>query len=296
MNYVLLTIIGTTLLSIIYIIDKYVISSTSMKPWSFAILVSMLECSIFLAVPFFGLQVPDIRVIVFSLVVGASFILSVAAYGKAMLLDDASRVVPLLQLSPIFVFMLSFIFLGERLALPVILGVFFLIVGAFVISTERTKGVFRLRPALYFAAMNSVVVAAATVCQKYLLSDMPPFDLLVWMRIGSLVPALLLLLVPTIRRDTYSVWQSMRKPKQLVFFSNEALTVIALIVIIQALSIAPASVISALWGFQLVTMFLFTILITVFLPKIISEDLSKKVLLQKGIAIAIMFVGLWLVY
>lgn len=296
MNYILLTIIGTTLFSLIYIIDKYVISSTSMKPWSFAILVSIFECSIFLAVPFLGLQVPDIRVVVFCLVVGASFILSVAAYGKAMLLDDASRVVPLLQLSPIFVFMLSFVFLGERLALPVILGVFFLIVGAFVISTDRANGVFRLRPALYFAAMNSVIVAAATVCQKYLLSDMPPFDLLVWMRIGSLFPALLLLLIPSIRRDTFSVWQSMSAKKQVVFVSNEVLTVATFVIIIYALALAPASVISALWGFQLVTMFLFTIVITLFLPKILKEDLSKRVILQKGIAIAIMFVGLWLVY
>jgi len=56
-----------------------------------------------------------------------------------------------------------------------------------------------------------------------------------------------------------------------------------------------ASLISVLRGFQSIFVFIFSLVLSIWLPKILKEDLASGVLLTKIIAISLMVVGLFFI-
>ena len=60
---------------------------------------------------------------------------------------------------------------------------------------------------------------------------------------------------------------------------------------IKAISLGPVALVNSLEGSQMIMVFLITILLTIFAPKIIKEEIDRKNILLKLSAIAIMVVG-----
>mgnify|MGYP001597281177 CR=1 FL=1 len=94
--------------------------------------------------------------------------ISVLPYFAALAIDEASRVVPFFQTIPIFVLLLSYIFLRE-LPLPhQFIGVGSIVAGAFLLSIKEFNwNLFRLRKSLGYMLLSSFCIAGSFVLFRF---------------------------------------------------------------------------------------------------------------------------------
>ena len=97
-------------------------------------------------------------------------------------MEEISRLVPLFQVVPIFVLLLSFLFLREVLSFQQMAGFFIILAGAILISIEKYEwGVFRLREAFWYMMLSSFLFAVPLVIFKFVsLSSGSFFQTLGW--------------------------------------------------------------------------------------------------------------------
>ncbi|KKR73166.1 MAG: Conserved hypothetical membrane protein, DUF6 family [Candidatus Levybacteria bacterium GW2011_GWC2_40_7] len=89
--------------------------------------------------------------------------------------------IPLFQLTPPFVLILSFLFLGEVLTRPQYLAFILILIGGFLISLKRIEGVFKLRNAFWLMVLSSLIYAIQIVILKPLYVSYPFWDLTVYL-------------------------------------------------------------------------------------------------------------------
>ena len=126
---------------------------------------------------------------------------------------------------------------------------------------------------------------------------------LIWMRISSFLLALCFLANKKFRQDLFSS-VSFNKSREklktnektsLLFICFQASGGLAGILQSFAISLAPISslaIMNSLRGVQYIFLFLITLFFSFFFPKILKEDISKKSIIQKTIAIIFIVAGL----
>jgi hypothetical protein len=62
-----------------------------------------------------------------------------------------------------------------------------------------------------------------------------------------------------------------------------------------AVYLGPVAIINAMQGIQYAFLLVFGIFFTVFFPKILKEDISKKIIYKKVLAILLIAIGLYLI-
>ncbi len=145
-------------------------------------------------------------------------------------------------------------------------------------------------------ALSSLMFALAQVLYKFGVQEIPFWHTLPYESFGIAMGAITILLFPKnkqlfkkeTRRFTKKVYTSMA--------INEFIYVMSRYTGYFAISLISVSIVSVLSGFQSVFALLYGIALTLFLPKIIKEAISKKTLGVKIFSIAIMFVGLYLIF
>jgi drug/metabolite transporter (DMT)-like permease len=217
-------------------------------------------------------------------------------YNKAMTLEEASRVVPMFYLNPIFVLPLAYFFLNETLSFQKYAGVFLLVISAALISYKKLKGKFRISPALIYILLFSLVWAGYEVSTKYIFSFIDYFSFLFWTVVGALFGGLILLFIPKIRDDFIVDMRKANKKK--VFFwrlITVAVYYTGVVSIYIAISIGLISLVSAIPSLQPLFVLLYTLLLSFFMPKVLSEKVSKLIIFTKILSIILIFVGTLLV-
>ncbi|MFH0977793.1 MAG: DMT family transporter [Candidatus Woesearchaeota archaeon] len=298
LNYILLAAASSLCFAITNIIDKHMVSRWVKKPLTFTVVINLLETVWMLALilPWRGFHLLPLPLLLMSLGLGGFFTLYIWPYVKALSIEEASRVIPIFQLSPIFVFFLSMFFIHESLTSKLLVGFVLLIVGGFLISLKSIRGIFKLSTAFYFMLLASLMWAVIMVSQKYLFGLADFFDVFVWSRIGALMVALAILLSSSVRRDLFSILRKAPVRVKSVLIANEGVAVAAFFLGGLALTLGPASIVSALNGLQPLFVLAIAIILSLWLPSFLKEDLAKTNILLKIAAILIIFAGLWLVY
>jgi hypothetical protein len=80
-----------------------------------------------------------------------------------------------------------------------------------------------------------------------------------------------------------------------VNITNEIVNIVAKISFNYATVLAPVTLIWIVNGIQPFFVFLFGIILTVLFPRISKEDISKRTLVQRGLAIVAITIGVYLV-
>ncbi|MFH0977794.1 MAG: EamA family transporter [Candidatus Woesearchaeota archaeon] len=296
MNYILWSLLADLFLAIVNIVDKHMIENWLRKPVSFYIVVTLLESVIFLIIPFRGLVIPSLPLLLLCLSVGVVWAVSAFLYFSAFQQEEASRVVPLFQLSPIFVLALSALFLRESLTSRMLEGFFLLVFGGILITSRRLNGKWKVSRILWIALALCLMLATITTSEKYIYSQIPVIDGLLWLRIGALIPIPFILSQRRYREEVASTWRRIPGTRKFVLLGNELLTLAGYIAGSFAVALGSPSIVSALGGFQPLFVLVFAVLLSLWLPKVLKEELAPGTLAMKLLAILLMFAGLWLVY
>ena len=213
-------------------------------------------------------------------------------YFKAVKIEEVSRVVPLFKLSPLFILIFATIFLGEVFTPITYIGILLLVSGAFLISSRNLSS-FKLEKPFWFMILSVLFLTFNQIITKYLLGYADFWTIFSWTRIGTFLATIPILMVyfPQFR-DVFS--KHGNKAVSVITFS-QILSLLGIFFITIAVSDGYVTLANALSSTQPIFVLIFATIIGLFYPKFIKEEVSKKQVLQKFIAIILLFIGVILI-
>lgn len=287
--WIVLTIISSALFAAVNIFDKIVLNKWVKDPLVPAIVVGVINLMVagfiflFHNVPHFsGTNV------LLSLVVGFLGFLSTITYYKAVQLDDVSRVAPLFQLEPLFVLVLAAVFLGEVFSVSKYVGVFMLVLGALTISLKSFRSL-KLGKSFWLMLLTGFIISISLVMYKRLLDYGDFWTVFAYSRIG-MIPVLGFIIYKSFKNLVDTV-KCHGKKCLFLMTAGESLGVVAMFFSIAAFAVGTATLVNALGSVQPLFLLFFTIILSLFLPRIFSEEMKRGVLFQKIFAIGLLIVG-----
>ncbi len=298
MSWLLLALLAPALYSVSSFIDKYVIEQ---KVKSFATLTILGGC---VALPFAlgifavrGFTVYPLEQTILILLAGIGMELSLLPHYKAISLDDISTVTPVFQIIPVFVLILSYVFLGEQLTAEQFIGFWIVITGAFLLSRDKPNGtIFAIKKSFGWVMLAGILWAVPAIIFKFVTVQQGFWDALAYEFLGVSIGAFILFLIPRfgkgfiydVRNVSGGVWG--------ILLSNEFIYLIGRLFGFYAIAVAPAiALVSALNGTMPLFTLVFGIILSVWFPYIVKEDIRKAVVAHKLVAILLIGAGMWLI-
>lgn len=226
-------------------------------------------------------------------VIGILVVFSVLCYLYALNLDEATFVVPFYQTIPIFGFILAYFILGETLTKMQVLASLAILIGALILSFEvqyqkihfKKRVVMLMLLASLFYAISDVLFKLVAIERGFWISTF-------WTLVGKILIGVIFLIFASSYRKQFLILLKTAKAKILGLNSmNETLTVVADSVAQYATLLAPVALVLMVNSFQPLFVFIIGLGLTLFFPHISQEKIQKKYLVQKVVAILIIFIG-----
>ncbi len=296
MNWILIATIGYFFLALVNIFDKFLLSKYVTNSFVYTFFVGILSLAALVLIPF-GFYIPSLWLLLISLIGGAFFILALVLFFHALKIGAASRVIPFTGgLIPLFIFALSYLFLGERLESMQMIAFFVLVAGSVMIATVPGKK--RKLDAGEFVGMvfASLSFAVSFVLSKYIYDNLGFITGFIWLRIGSFLAALFILLSPGIRKDIKKIWKKIKARGKLMYVGNQALGGVGFAFTNYAISLTSVSLVNAMQGVQYTFVIIIAAIASIFAPKLIKEKVGLYIILQKVLAIILITIGIYLLY
>lgn len=297
MSWLIVIISAYFIFAVVNLVDKYLLAGPIPDPKVYTFYIGVLGVLVLFLAPFVGFSVPQPSQIILSLLAGAIFIYGLFWFYKALRDFEVSRVVPAIGgILPLFTLGLIYIFSAgkETLGYFEFFAFILLILGSILITYERGKKIsFK---SLQISAIAAFFLALSFVLTKYVYLAQPFWSGFIWIRIGGFLMAIFFfLLFKEIREEIFKKKVSFKKKTIGVFLSNQAMGAGASILQNWAIFLAPlayVAIINALQGINYAFLLVFIIFLSLKFPQILKEEISKKILFQKIIAILLIGAGL----
>jgi drug/metabolite transporter (DMT)-like permease len=274
--------------------DKLILSGKP-KPKAYTFYVGLIGLSVFLFIPFMELRLPSKGLLIWIIAEAIIYLLALYTMFSAVKKFEISKVaVTIGAVQPIFIFILTwFVWKDQRMSAIHILAFILLLIGSIIISLEKnyqsTKGYLKIT--LFTAFLFSVDY----VLMKFIFLTEPFLLGLFWMRIIAVLFALVLLLSKNTRHEIFSKQSFLNK--KIISLMAFTYTAGGAANILQAfaISLTPVAllpILNSLRGMQYIFLFLITLFFSIFFPKILKEEISKRIIFQKITAIILIAGGL----
>jgi drug/metabolite transporter (DMT)-like permease len=292
MTWLIIALAGYFLLALVSSLDKFLLSGGIPNPKAYAFYIGLLGMLAFVAAPF-GFYIPSIEIIIIALVSGFIFIWALYVFYSALAKGEASRIVPIVGgLSPIFVLILSTIFLKELLGGTQIAGFIFLVAGGLSLSLTRKKGHEEFIKNIRLVIIAAILFAVASVTIKYVYDATGFINGFLWARLGGLLFIILMILPKNVRRQIFAAPAKAGTKLSGVYLTTIALGAAASILIQYAVSLGSVSLVTAAQGTEYAFLFLILAIFSRKFPQIFKEHLRGQTLLQKIFGIMLVAAGL----
>jgi len=295
MLWLVVAISAYFLFALVALGDKYLLAGPP-NPKSYSFYVGTLGILVLVLVPFVGFSIPEISQVFLSLLTGVVFILALFGLYTALENFEVSRIVPAIGgLLPLFTFGLVYLFSsGEGiLSSWKILAFILLLAGSVLIAFEKGKSI--TSKSLQISALTALLFAIAFVLTKFVYLSQPFWSGFIWMRIGGFLAAICFIFTKEVKREIFERKFTFQKKTGTVFLFNQGIGAGAFILQNWAIALVPLgflAFINALEGTRYLFLLIFTILLALKFPKILKEEISRKILFQKILAILLIGGGL----
>lgn len=296
MSWLLATILAYLILTVVSLLDKYIVAGPLPNPKVYAFYVGICGIFIWLLAPFGFLKIPQISVIVLAVLAGIIRILAIFYYFTALRNFDVSRVAPILgSIIAIFTFLLSFFFsIGEKFLAPKeLIALFLLLAGSLLISFEKEKSLTFQH--LKISTLAAFLFSLSFLFSKFVYLNQPFWSGYIWISLGFVLTSLFFSASKEVKEEIFAKKELLKKKTLPLFLLNQVMGAGFFVLQNWSIALAPLaylSIINALEGIQYVFLLIFASLISWKFPKIFKEEISRKTLFQKIIAILIIIVGL----
>lgn len=301
MSWFFIALLGTLLWSIGNFVDKVLAERFGNNTqwsgtWGLVLYSSLFSL---ILIPVFLIFSPaeitgNIRAIGILMLAGAAEIVGIFLYLRALQDEDTSSVVPYFQTIPLFSFLLGFLILGETLTLTQALAGLGVVIGGVLLSLEINAGrsvSFKLSLVLLTLA-SSACFALFDALFKYGALQEGYWSGVMWQHVGIFVAGLLVFCVHKNARNGFlSSLQQTPVVNVGLNTINEIFYVSGVMFFLFALTLAPIALVATVNAFQPVFVFVVGALLTLIWPKFIKEDISRRHLFHKGLAIAVIVIS-----
>lgn len=231
--------------------------------------------------------------------IGAIGAIAFLLYLHALDIEESSVVVPLLQMIPVFGYFLGDLILGETLNRMQIVAAAIVILGVVVLSLElegdqkmriKRKVLLLTAGASFLFALQETGFKSVAIRDGFMQS-------VFWQYLGlTCVGIISFLCIPKYRNEFTNMFQTKLSLVLTLNISTEILYILGNICSSMAALLAPVAIVLVVSSYQPLFVFVGGTLLTMFLPKIATEKISPRHLLQKIVAILIILLGSCLLY
>lgn len=233
------------------------------------------------------------------LTTGMLSIWGLAIYFKALMLEETSRIIIFFKAIPVFVLILSTLFLKESISIPQLTGFILILISVSGVSMKQNQ---RVSPKNFFASglglilLVDVLWAISAILVKFTISQHSFASIISYESWGvSLGGLLLYICVPTIRDAFHYTQHSVTKRAIVFIFGNEFLFVLSRAVTFYAYSLGPASLVSVVGTSQVFYGILLGFLLSKLHPSVYEEDTTSKSIYAKFFWGIVLLVGIYLI-
>lgn len=301
MTWALVALFGYFFSAVSAVFDKYLLSDRIPTPAVYAFFVSLFSLFALGFIPF-GFQFGDTKTIGILLVSGMLFVYGLIAFYQAVKQHEVSRVAPLVGTTVSLVAFLAVFAPGvsgeAHVGAWYIGALTLLILGGLLISFDLPLR--RGEHISWYVITAGILMGLSFLFLKEGYAHTNFQSGLVWSRLGMTLAGLTLLLVPQFRKQIFAQFHgfSHRSSRATstgsLFVINKVTAGIASLLIAYAISLGSVSFVQALSGIQYVFILALMIPLSFRYPDIFGEKLSFWDWAQKGIAVMIIGLGLWL--
>ncbi|HDZ85989.1 MAG TPA: hypothetical protein ENH35_05625, partial [Candidatus Moranbacteria bacterium] len=204
MNYIVIAIIAYFILALSFVLDKFLLSDRIPKPSVYAFYVALLSFVSLVLAPF-GFYLQSFDLFVSSIVSGMLFIYAILFFYRSVKVNEISRVAPLIGLVLVITTsFISIIFLGDVFTQIDLWGMFFLLIGGFLISFDLPIKSLKIFNGFYNSLISGVLFAVAYSIFKYVYNNDIFVNGFIWTRMGLFAGGLSLLTIPAFREEIVS--------------------------------------------------------------------------------------------
>lgn len=304
-NWFLIALISPVVLSLVNHADKYLLSKYfkgkgvgSIFLFSSLFSVVVLPIVLFLGHShIFAIATLDA---LYLLCIGMLNPIAFYLYLKALQDEETSVVIPLLQMIPVFGYLLSYPILGEILTTQQLLASLLVILGIAVLSldfdidnkvTLKKKVLLLITGSSFFFALHDVLFKSVVINDgSFIVSTF-------WQYSGLTILGILVFIFNSkYRREFLDIFRVKQYQVLSVNIISEILYILANITNNFATLLAPVALVLVVSSYQPLFVFIIGIILTLVIPSISTEKLSLTHLAQKLLSIIIIIIGSYFLY
>lgn len=292
-TWILFTLIAELMWSFTSLFDKILLSKGHIRsPYVFIVFNGAMNVLLIFLLPFFDFGHLSIKDVAIAIAASTFLTIGVIFYYKAVQHEEISRVLILWQMIPIFVLIASFLFIGEILTKRHFIGFLFLFAAGIIVSYRKANRKFILSKAFYLMILSTLPISLYYILSKHIYEVTDFWSAFMWLRVAAF-SGILVMLIPSVRKQFIATIKNMKSGAKGLIGFKMIVDFSAFMFLGYAMLNGPISLISAL-GSATAPMFIFfiTVFTSVYLPHFVKENIDRKSVLIKIVAIALIIAGI----
>lgn len=274
------------------LIDKHLLSHRLPNAVIYTFYTGILSAGVLILAPF-GLSLIPMWFLFLAFLAGSSFVTSFYFFYRTLRVWEASRVAPLVGIfSTIVTLFFSQFFLGEQFSPHESIAFVFLIGAGLLLVLEEERGV-----QIRWNVVGGAFAAAFFLSLMFFLSKMvflhnPFISGFIWIRLGSALASLFLLIPTSTRRKIFHSHAAVQNSSLSLVVLNKVIGGMGFVVLNYAVSLGSTTLVNVLRASEYGFLFLLVIVSSTFLPGFVREEISAKAIFQKVFGILLAGIGI----
>jgi drug/metabolite transporter (DMT)-like permease len=287
-------LLSSVLISGVNIIDKILISDYRIPPLVYVLIISATSLMPLVTLVFFNMTPLPMGILAFTILVGFVRIYYTLPYFKALMVEEVSRVIPLLQLTPVFVLILSSLVLHEVLRPQDYVAFGLLVLGGTLFAIRLTKGI-RISLAFYLMILASFLLAVYSVALKYLFSVQDFYTIFIWVQIAGFITFFQFIPFRPFRDPLITTYKTTSRKIGIILVAEQAVAYVSVFAYNYAIAHGPITLISSVGATQPLFVLLFATILSFRFPRVLREELTKMDVTLKVLGLIAIFAGTYLI-
>ncbi|MES2630676.1 MAG: EamA family transporter [Patescibacteria group bacterium] len=223
---------------------------------------------------------------------GIIYYFAIMPFIKALNIEEASRVIPIFQIQPVFAYIFGVVFFSETLSLPQILAGVIIVAGALLINLDLDNR--RKFKAIVFGlvALSCLFYMIESATFKFVGGNYGFWDASFYQYLGTAVAGVCAFVMS---RGYRADFKKVSKKGGIKLFAGATLSAMinmgGRMAFNYALLLAPLVMVQLVQGTQAIFVLIIGTLLAFFIPKYGKENISRKHMVQKIVSIVIVLAG-----
>lgn len=295
LDWFILAVAATLIWSVSAIIVKFVRVKYIKSPIGYLIIVTPVTLFSLVFLIFGKIHIPNLKMLLYIFIISITALAGYWLYLIAMHKEEISRVITLFGIQPLIVLILATTFLNETLTIKDYLAFPLIIIGSMLISVKKVEERFKVSIGLILIFVSTFFYSIQSLFFK-LAVEVDFVSMVILREFGFLIIMLFLFISSKkIRKKTKEDLNQINKKKLFLIYAGECMGITGIALSYLAIQKGPVSLVTLIQGTEGLFVIVLAALISIFIPKILKEEITKKTISLKIISALLMIAGLCLI-